>query len=292
MAKILLVISIVISLLTAGLGFMTKAKVDALQSSLASTKSELGTKTSELTKTKTDLNKANEDLTTANKTVETQKGEIGRITGELTTMKTDLEKINQAVSTKDQEIAQLKEQIAKMTQPEPGKEPITPEQVAELRNNLNKKEAEVAELRALQDSLNARVQETESRLQTAQTEVKRYQLGIAKQSISGRILAVNQGWNFVVLDFGDRQGAAKDAPLLVLRDGTPIARLRITSVEPSTSIADVIPGSLSRGTTVQPGDRVVFAGRQQQAAARPGTPAPAPSEAAPAPTEEAVPQNQ
>ncbi|MGV3533206.1 MAG: hypothetical protein ACO1QR_12610, partial [Chthoniobacteraceae bacterium] len=209
------------------------------------------------------------------------------------TVKTDLDKINQAVAAKEQTIAELNEQIKKMTEAAPGQEPITPEQVAELRNNLNKKEAELAELRAVQDSLNARVQETESRLQTAQTEVKRYQLGIAKQSLSGRILAVNQGWNFVVLDFGDRQGAAKDAPLLVLRDGTPIARLRITSVEPSTSIADVIPGSLSRGTTVQPGDRVVFAGRQQQASARPGAPAaPAANEAAPASPEEAAPQNQ
>ena len=292
MAKILLVISIVISLLTAGLGFMTKAKVDALQSTLTSAKSELGTKSSQLAKAKTDLDKAVEDLSTANKAVETQKGEIGRITGELQTMKTDLDKVNSSVATKDQEIATLKKQIEGMTQSEPGQAAMTPEQIAELRNNLNKKEAEVAELRSLQESLSARVQETEGRLQTAQSEVKRYQLGIAKQSISGRILAVNQGWNFVVLDFGDRQGAAKDAPLLVLRDGTPIARLRITSVEPSTSIADVVAGSLSRGTSVQPGDRVVFAGRQQQATARPGAPAAPATEAAPATPEEGVPAAQ
>jgi hypothetical protein len=292
MAKILLVISIVISLLTAGLGFMTKAKVDALQSSLQSTKSELGNTKNTLTKTKSDLDKTTEDLTTANKTVETQKGEIGRISGELQTTKADLEKINQAVSSKDQEIASLKEQITKMTTPEPGKEPITPEQVAELQNNLNKKEAELAELKAVRESLNSRVQESEGRLQTAQNEVKRYQLGIAKQSLTGRVLAVNQGWNFVVLDVGDRQGAAKDAPLLVLRGGTPIARLRITSVEPSTSIADVVPGSLSRGTTVQPGDRVVFAGRQQQANARPGQPAAQPGQPAAQPGQPGQPATQ
>ena len=51
-----------------------------------------------------------------------------------------------------------------------------------------------------------------------------------------------------------------NAPLLVVRGNEPIARLRVTSVEPSTSIADVLPGSVRRGMTVQPGDTVIFEG--------------------------------
>lgn len=285
MAKILLVISIVISLLTAGLGFMTKAKVDDLQGRLSSAKGQLGAAQDSLAKAKSELTKTTEDLTTANKTVESQKGEIGRIAGELQTTKTDLEKITQAISSKDQEIAALEKKISDMTTPASGEAPMSGEEIAQLKNTLNKKEAELAELKSVQESLNSRVQETQGRLQVAENEVKRYQLGIARQSLSGRILAVNQGWNFVVLDIGDRQGAAKDAPLLVLRGGAPIARLRITSVEPSISIADVVPGSLSRGTIVQPGDRVVFAGRQPQANAHkpsPSTGAPAPQETLPA----------
>lgn len=285
MAKILLVISIVISLLTAGLGFMTKAKVDVLQNALTSAKSQLGAAQDSLAKAKSELTKTTEDLTTANKTVESQKGEIGRITGELQTTKTDLEKITQAISAKDQEIAALEKKISDMTTTAPGETPMSAEEIAQLKNTLNKKEAELAELKSVQESLSSRVQETQGRLQVAENEVKRYQLGIARQSLTGRILAVNHGYNFVVLDFGDRQGAAKDAPLLVLRGGAPIARLRVTSVEPSTSIADVVPGSLSRGTMVQPGDRVVFAGRQPQASAlkpTPSTGAPAPQATLPA----------
>jgi hypothetical protein len=79
--------------------------------------------------------------------------------------------------------------------------------------------------------------------------------------MQGRILAVNSGWNFVVLSVGDKQGVIVNAPLLVVRNNEPVARLRITSVEPSTSIADVIPGSVRRGITVQPGDTVIFEGR-------------------------------
>ncbi|MEA3188595.1 MAG: hypothetical protein QOD99_2425, partial [Chthoniobacter sp.] len=47
---------------------------------------------------------------------------------------------------------------------------------------------------------------------------------------------------------------------LVVRGDQRIAKVRITSVEPSTSVADVVPGSMSRGARVQPGDRVIFPG--------------------------------
>ena len=86
---------------------------------------------------------------------------------------------------------------------------------------------------------------------------------------------MNSGWNFVVLSVGDKQGVVINATLLVVRGNEPVARLRITSVEPSTSIADVLPGSVRRGVTVQPGDTVIFEGgrprrhpsRRRQAAA-------------------------
>ena len=52
-----------------------------------------------------------------------------------------------------------------------------------------------------------------------------------------------------------------NATMLVVRDDVPIGKVRITSVEPTSSIADILPGSLARGVTIQPGDRVIFEGR-------------------------------
>ena len=49
--------------------------------------------------------------------------------------------------------------------------------------------------------------------------------------------------------------------MLVVRDGTPIGKVRITTVEANTSIADILPGSLARGVTIQPGDKVIYEGR-------------------------------
>ena len=63
-----------------------------------------------------------------------------------------------------------------------------------------------------------------------------------------------------------------NATMLVVRGGEPIAKVRISSVEAATSIADILPGSVRRGVTVQPGDTVVFEGARSAGAA--GQPAP------------------
>lgn len=279
MAKILLVISIVITLLTAGLGFMTKAKVDNLQSTLSSTKNELSSTKGTLESTKKDLTKTKDDLTAANKAVDEAKQK-------LTAAETDLQKANEQakqlasdIEARNKQIEELNVKIADAggkPSGEPGAQKS--EIVVQLEEQLKRASAERDELKAVQETLNNRVTEAEGRLHSAETTVKRYQAGVARQDLSGRVLAVNQGWNFVVLDVGDRQGAAVNAPLLVLRGGQPVARLRITSVLPTTSIADVIPGSTARGTTVQPNDRVVFAGSRSQSPQPVGGPAaPAPS---------------
>jgi hypothetical protein len=71
---------------------------------------------------------------------------------------------------------------------------------------------------------------------------------------------VNQAYNFVVLGIGERQGVVRDAELLVMRNGAFIGKIRISSVEPTTSIGDIISNSLARGVQVQPGDTVIYAG--------------------------------
>lgn len=78
--------------------------------------------------------------------------------------------------------------------------------------------------------------------------------------VRGTVLAVNQAYNFVVLNLGGRQGLESNAEMLVIRNGTVIGKIRISSVEPATAIGDIISNSLARGVQVQPGDTVIYAG--------------------------------
>ncbi|MFL6529121.1 MAG: hypothetical protein ACJ8LI_03440 [Chthoniobacterales bacterium] len=79
-------------------------------------------------------------------------------------------------------------------------------------------------------------------------------------NLRGTVLAVNQAYNFVVLNFGNRQGVEPNSEMIVLRGGSTIGRIRISSVEPATAIGDIISSSLPRGVQVQPGDIVIYAG--------------------------------
>ena len=78
--------------------------------------------------------------------------------------------------------------------------------------------------------------------------------------LRGTVLAVNQAYNFVVLNLGNRQGIEANSEMLVLRGGTLIGKIRVSSVEPATAIGDIITSSLPRGVQVQPGDIVIYAG--------------------------------
>jgi hypothetical protein len=81
-----------------------------------------------------------------------------------------------------------------------------------------------------------------------------------RTGLRGTILAINQAYNFVVLNLGSRHGVESNAEMLVLRDGALVGKIRISSVEPATAIGDIITSSLARGAQMQPGDNVIYAG--------------------------------
>ncbi|HNQ88552.1 MAG TPA: hypothetical protein PKM73_08060 [Verrucomicrobiota bacterium] len=73
--------------------------------------------------------------------------------------------------------------------------------------------------------------------------------------LKGTVVAVNPQWEFVVLDIGGNQGVLERGEMLVSRDGKLVAKVRITSVEASRSIANVLPEW--KQTDVQTGDIVI-----------------------------------
>ncbi len=133
--------------------------------------------------------------------------------------------------------------------------------------NPSEMQAQLDEARKLLDSaerekalLTDKLRSIQERSDKLQEEVKRGASGGARLGLRGTVLAVNQAYNFVVLNLGGRQGVEANSEMLVLRGGTPIGKIRISSVEPSTAIGDIITSSLERGVQVQPGDIVIYAG--------------------------------
>jgi archaellum component FlaC len=138
-------------------------------------------------------------------------------------------------------------------------------QVDDLRHQLDSAEKEKA-------LLAEKIQETQERTSERTSQPKegkrRRETASAQREtvtphhagVRGTVLAYNQAYNFVVLNLGARHGVETNSEMLVVRDGTLIGKIRISSVEPATAIGDIITNSLARGVQVQPGDTVIYAG--------------------------------
>ncbi len=124
-------------------------------------------------------------------------------------------------------------------------------QLEETRRQLDSAEREK---QLLADRI--RTQEREPETETPRTR----RAATRAPGVRGTVLAVNQAYNFVVLNLGGRQGLESNAEMLVLRSGTVIGKIRVSSVEPATAIGDIMTNSLARGVQVQPGDTVIYAG--------------------------------
>ena len=133
-------------------------------------------------------------------------------------------------------------------------------QVDDLRRQLDSAEKEKAFLaQKIQDAQEhaSQPKETKKRRENA---VAHREITSGRTGVRGTVLAYNQAYNFVVLNLGARNGVETNSEMLVLRDGTLIGKIRISSVEPATAIGDIITNSLERGVQVQPGDTVIYAG--------------------------------
>ncbi len=139
-------------------------------------------------------------------------------------------------------------------------------QVDDLRRQLDGAEKEKALLaEKLQEAQDHSAQsheatKSEPKKRRESTTTQRENVGSRRAGVHGTVLAYNQAYNFVVLNLGARNGVEPNSEMLVLRDGTLIGKIRVSSVEPATAIGDIMSNSLARGVQVQPGDSVIYAG--------------------------------
>ncbi len=259
MAKVFLGLAIALMSATAVVNFLAKGNIDTVQGNLRDTKSSLTAANAGLKKAEDELKTAEEEVATAKTALEAEKATGEKLKADADAAAAKVTAVQAEMDAKLKEIAVLNAKIAGAPAA-PMADPQAAAEAEKLRGELQKAQTELAESKQVQSTLNDRVRDAEEKFKAQVTEVERYRKGFAKTGLTGRIMAVNPGWNFVVLSVGDRQGAAVGASMLVLRGGQPIGKAKITSVEPSTSIADIVPGSVAEGYSVQPGDAVVYEG--------------------------------
>jgi hypothetical protein len=291
MAKILSVLTLIFALGATFLSFKSKDLVETLKASaekehgdldasrkeVKTTKEKLKTSEDDLVQSKAELEKSKDSQKTAEAEAAKAKGDLTAATTELEQTKTKLADLETKIKTMtpDGGGGDLKAQIEAMQA-----------KSAELEVKVKTLENEKAELTTTVETLSSQRKELDDRIAKQGSVINRYQKNVMAKGTHGRVLAVNAGWGFCVLSIGDRQGAAANKVMVVVRDGYSIGRVKIINVESSQSVADIIPSSFARGTYVQPGDDVIFTGddkvREEQPTGTTTATAPASSPALPA----------
>jgi len=233
--KICLAVAIAAGLFATGLSFVkVKEKITTImaerdqertdketaQRELADTKTKLDTTTKDLAKTKEELTTTKEGLERETAKATAQEKRANGLAEELT--KTKLERDDAQA-----EIAAWKALGIPVNQ--------IKVLIADLKAAQVEREVLIAEKKILQRA-NAVLQ---SRLD--EILIVDYKVPLPP-GLTGKILAVDPKWDFVVLDVGEKEGVLENGELLVNRSGRLVAKLKIRSVQTDRSIANVLPG--------------------------------------------------
>lgn len=182
-----------------------------------------------------------------------------RVQADLAQLQTEKADLQNKLQANQAEVASLQKRIEDAGAGKPADNPGAASP-AELQAQLDEARKQLENAEHENAFLSEKIRTTQDHQSSLEQDKKRRSTASGRSGVRGTILAVNQAYNFVVLNLGGRQGVEPNAEMLVLRGGTLIGKIRVSSVEPSTAIGDIITSSLERGVQVQPGDVVVYAG--------------------------------
>ena len=261
MGKILIIASVVVTLITAGLGFANKGKIADAKTRADAAEADAKTKQASLTK-------ATGELASTKKDLETAKADKAAVDAQLTTATTDLEKAKKDATDAQAQVTTLTTDKTTLTASVDDLQKKLDEALKNPQGPVapptNDQSVQIEELKTLTAKLQQENTDLKGKNTELQAGVTKHNNELAKKGAEGRILAVNPAWNFVVLSLGDKQGVANNTELLVKRGNQLVGKIRVTSVEPSTSIADIVANSVPRGTVISPGDHVIYGGGAQE----------------------------
>jgi chromosome segregation ATPase len=222
-----------------------------LRTELASTKSDLQ-------QTQTKLGNTQKELTDTTATLRQRDNDLAQTKANLDAEKTkfalkerELEQANAAKQAAEQQVAQLKDQIAASEKAMADlKEKLEGLDVVNIEDLTKKLQAITDENKVLADKLAVLTTEKD------QLEKKLVDATTTPADLRGKVALANSQWNFLVMDLGREKRVQPNSQFLVYRDNLLIAKAKVTSVYPNSSVADLMPGFTTRAP--QAGDLVVF----------------------------------
>lgn len=261
MAKILLSLSLLFLTLSAVFGVLNTSKAWNLRDA-ASKADSAQAEAAQLRLAKEKALQTRETALAAAAAQDAQvESKLGAAEAELVRIQTDRTALQAKLQAHEAEIAELRKRVGGGNSREPTSDVLPMPGTGDLQTQLEETRRQLDNAEREKQLLANRIKTTQPRpLAAAPAPGRRAVTRSPNPGIRGTVLAVNQAYNFVVLNLGGRQGLEANTEMLVLRRGALIGKIRVSSVEPATAIGDIVSTSLARGVQVQPGDVVIYAG--------------------------------
>ncbi len=246
--RIALILAIIAGLAAAGIShFMVDPKIKNLTTELGDTKDTLDRTQKSEAKFRKESQQLRIDLDDTSKILDVATNELARVSARAIQQE---QRANRAAAelettTKERNLAQAELASWRATG-------LSPDQIKGVVDDLKVANEKIDVYEEEKDVL-AR---NNKKLSMELAKVLRPNVDPEMQPMTGKVVAVDGKWNFVVVDIGSEQGAVERGVLLVNRDGKLVGKVRLTSVERNRSVANIIPEW--KQAELMEGDQVLY----------------------------------
>lgn len=255
-------VTIFLSLGVGVLSFLTKQEAESVLDQKQSAMAKSQTLEAEVKKLTATKKESESKIGELEKTTEEKKIEVEKVRTEMTSRQGEIAKLKEDLQTKESEIAKsksrLKELEAEVSTPKTNAEAEAKlaslsEQLEKIQKTASEQEKRAEQLAAQLENERKKKVEEAKKVEVAKIEKRKNALG--------KILAYDAGWSFVVFSLGDADGVTPESELEVQRGGQPLARLKISKIQPQQTTANLMPLPSQRSRVipeVSMSDSVVF----------------------------------
>jgi predicted RNase H-like nuclease (RuvC/YqgF family) len=248
LGKILLYVALVGAFVAAGAGYMAYQKFGTDKSDLTTSQQEAQTAKSAAAKASQEAQAATQASEAAKTDLATAQSKVDDLNGKLTKAQQTQDDLTAAVAQAKDTATKAQADLQKINDSLGGQ---TAEQIkAAAQTAQDKLQADEAEQKILQDQL----QQSQTLVDSLKKDINNAKVGFIPPGVSGKVTFVNRTWNFVVLNVGLSNGVVPNGELIVYRGKNFLGKVRVTSAEANTSVADILPDAKPN---IQIGDDVL-----------------------------------
>lgn len=256
MTKLLFIFSVVAMAFATVFAYQNGRAFTQVRNSRASQDRQIKAERDGLVKVTDEIREANTTVAAASQEVEAQNEKLKAAKLKIAQIDNDSKQVDEELKDKNAKMADLKGKLNSLP------EGFNPQTIAE---DLNKIKAEIAELQNQADTKKKEVAEAEKKNADAQkvlddiaVKIEARKKSFERNSMSFKVVAVNNDWGFVIIDGGEKEGITPDTKLLVIRGTRTVGKLSILAVQGAKTIANVLTETLAPGMTPAPGDKVIL----------------------------------